>query len=88
MNIAMWILAGGSLGWAGCAFLGFNEGRGNLVSIIIGAIGGFFGGKMVAPMFAAASVTGDFSSSALLVAAAVAAAFLGVGHLVHNRWGV
>jgi len=30
----------------------------------------------------------DFNSSALLFAAAVAAAFLAVGNLVHNRWGV
>ena len=60
-----------------------------IVSMIIGAAGGLFGGKIVAPMFAsAAALPGDFSSSALLYAAAVAAAFLAVGNLVENRWGV
>ncbi len=59
------------------------------VSILIGAVGGFFGGKMVAPMFiAAAAVPGDFSSPALFFAAAGAAAFLAVGNLVYSRWGV
>jgi uncharacterized membrane protein YeaQ/YmgE (transglycosylase-associated protein family) len=88
MNIAIWMLAGAILGWVGYSFLGFNEARGKLVSIIIGAVGGFFGGQMVAPMFTAAAVPSDFSLSALFFAAAVAAAFLALGNLVHNRWGV
>jgi uncharacterized membrane protein YeaQ/YmgE (transglycosylase-associated protein family) len=89
MNVVMWMLAGGILGWVGYKFLDFNERRGMVVSIIIGAVGGFFGGKIIAPMFtAAAAVPADFSASALLFAAAVAAAFLAAGNLIHNRWGV
>jgi uncharacterized membrane protein YeaQ/YmgE (transglycosylase-associated protein family) len=89
MNIVMWMLAGGILGWVGCAFLGFNEERGMVVSVIIGTAGGLFGGKLIAPMFtAAAAVPEAFSLSALLFAAAVAAAFVAVGNLVGKRWGV
>jgi uncharacterized membrane protein YeaQ/YmgE (transglycosylase-associated protein family) len=89
MNIVMWILAGGILGWIGLAVLGYNEERGMKVSVIIGAAGGFFGGKLIAPMFSgAAAVPGDFSGSALFFAAAVAAVFLFVGNVVHNRWNV
>jgi uncharacterized membrane protein YeaQ/YmgE (transglycosylase-associated protein family) len=88
MDIVMWVLAGGILGWLGYSQLGFNEGRGKIVSIVIGCMGGCVGGKMIAPMFTAAAVPGDFSLSALFFAAAVAAAFLAVGNLVYNRWGV
>jgi uncharacterized membrane protein YeaQ/YmgE (transglycosylase-associated protein family) len=89
MNIVVWMLAGGILGWVGCAFLGFNEERGMVVSVIIGTVGGLFGGKLIAPMFtAAAAVPEAFSLSALLFAAAVAAAFVAVGNLVGKRWGV
>jgi len=89
MNIVMWILAGGILGWAGYSFLHFNEERGVTVSIIIGAFGGFLGGTMIAPMFTgAAAVPGDFSLPALFFAAAVAAAFLAAGNLVYDRWGM
>lgn len=89
MNIVMWILAGGILGWVGYAFLGFNEGRGMIVSIIIGIVGGFFGGKIIAPLFTAAAAVPDaFSVSALIFATAVAAAFLAAGNLVYDRWGV
>lgn len=89
MNIVVWMLAGGMLGWIGYSFLGFNEGRTLMVSIVIGAVGGVVGGKMIAPMFgAAAAAAGGFSVMTLFFAAAVAAAFLAVGSLVHQRWGV
>jgi len=89
MNIAMWVLAGGILGWIGYQFLDWNGGRGLIVSIVIGAVGGFVGGNIIAPMFSAvAAVPANFSSSALVYAAAVAAAFLFAGNLIHDRWGV
>jgi uncharacterized membrane protein YeaQ/YmgE (transglycosylase-associated protein family) len=88
MNIAIWILAGGILGWVGYAFLGFNAERAKLVPILIGAAGGFFGGKVVAPLFTAGAVPVSFSMVALVFAAIVAAAFLAAGNFVYNRWGV
>jgi uncharacterized membrane protein YeaQ/YmgE (transglycosylase-associated protein family) len=89
MNIFIWILAGGVLGWVGFAFWRFNEERGPIVSIIIGAVGGLFGGHVIAPLFLSASaIPGSFSSTALFFAAAVAATFLFVGSMVHDRWGV
>ena len=89
MDIIAWMLAGGTLGWAGCSYLGFNEERGVMVSIIIGALGGLAGGKLIAPMFTAVETAPTaFSFSALLFAAAVAAVFLVLGNLVYKRWGV
>ena len=89
MEIVVWMLAGGILGWIGYKFLNFNEGRGMMVSMIIGAVGGFFGGKIVAPMFTApAAIPADLSTSAVIFAVAVAAVFLYAGNFVHDRWGV
>ena len=88
MNVFMWIAAGALLGWAGFAMLGINKARGPVVSLIIGAVGGFFGGKVLAPMFTAAAIPGDFSVSALLFAVAMATLFLTVANFVHNRWDV
>ena len=89
MDIVTWILAGGILGWIGYMYLGYNEERGMMVSIIIGAAGGFLGGKVIAPMFgASAPPSGDFSTAALVFAAACAAAFVLLGNFVHRRWGV
>ena len=89
MNIFTWILAGAILGWIGYAYLGYNEERGVMVSTIIGAAGGFFGGNLVAPMFGMApAIPGDFSAATLIFAAAVAAAFVLLGNFVQRRWGI
>jgi uncharacterized membrane protein YeaQ/YmgE (transglycosylase-associated protein family) len=89
MNIALWMLAGGILGWLGFARLGYNEGRTLMVSVIIGVAGGFIGGHVIAPIFsAAAAVPGDFRLSALMFAAAIAAAFLFASSRIHDRWGI
>jgi uncharacterized membrane protein YeaQ/YmgE (transglycosylase-associated protein family) len=88
MNIAIWMLSGAIVGWFGYSVLGFNEARGKMVSMVIGAIGGIVGGNLVAPMFIASLPPGDFSLPALIFAAAIAAAFIAIGNLMHNRWGV
>src|SRR5688572_14502121 len=89
MNVVMWILAGGLLGWVGFSYFGYNEERGMKVSVIMGIAGGFLGGKLIAPLFiTAAAVPADFSMATLFVAAVVAASFLFVGNAVNARWGV
>jgi len=87
MNIVMWILAGGILGWASCTYLRFNEGRGWVIAAVIGAAGGLIGGKLVAPLFLTPAAA-DFSIPALFFAAAVASGLLFAGNMIYNRWGV
>ena len=89
MNIMIWLLAGGIAGWIGYAYVKFNEDRGMMASVIIGMIGGFFGGKVVAPMLGAVvSPTNDFSTFSMVVALASAAACLAIGNLLSTRYGV
>jgi uncharacterized membrane protein YeaQ/YmgE (transglycosylase-associated protein family) len=88
MNLIIWILAGGVIGWASFAFLKFSEGRGMVVSIVVGATGGVVGGKLLAPMlgFSAAAPEG-FSAAALLLALMAAAGLLFIGDRIHARFG-
>ena len=88
MSIVIWALAGGILGWAACKYFRFNEDRGVMLAVVIGAAGGFVGGHMIAPMFLAPGAPVGFSMAALVFAAAVAALFIFVSNLVHQRWGV
>lgn len=89
MNIVMWILAGGAVGWAAFTLLGFNEERGRIVSIIIGAFGGIVGGQVVAPMMSSAPiVSGDFNIQALFIAAVSAGACLAIGNMIERRFGI
>ncbi len=89
MNIAMWVLAGGILGWLGYAHMGANKERGMIFSITIGMVGGFLGGNVLAPMLGAFTETPNiFSPFALFVAAASAVACLAIGNLLSKRYGV
>jgi uncharacterized membrane protein YeaQ/YmgE (transglycosylase-associated protein family) len=89
MNIAIWILAGGAAGWMAYTLLHANAGRGALASIIIGAAGGFFGGKVLAPVFGALEVvSNEFDLLSTVVAVASAAGLLAIGHLLSSRYNV
>jgi uncharacterized membrane protein YeaQ/YmgE (transglycosylase-associated protein family) len=89
MNTFLWVFAGAALGWASYTWLGMSEGRGKIAAIVIGAIGGMLGGKMIAPMLTAApEVAADFNMSALMIAALVASTLLAVGNFVYKRWDI
>ena len=89
MNFAMWVLAGGALGWIGFAYMKANEERGMIISVIIGMLGGFFGGNVLAPMLGAGMDTpNDFSMFSLVIAMASATACLAIGNLASKRFGV
>ena len=89
MDIIMWVVAGGVIGWVALAYLGVNEERGLNVSGIIGAVGGIIGGKLLAPMFGAgAAVPGEFSLMVLIIVLASAAVCVAIANQIHNRFGV
>jgi uncharacterized membrane protein YeaQ/YmgE (transglycosylase-associated protein family) len=88
MNIALWILIGGAVGWLAYSYLSFDK-RGLMGSTLIGALGGVVGGKLIAPMFnVGAAVPEAFTSASLLFAAALAGAFLVISEVVYKRWGL
>ena len=88
MNIALWILIGGAVGWLAYSYLGFDK-RGLMGAALIGALGGVVGGKLIAPMFnVGAAVPEAFTSAGLLFAAALAGGFLVISEVVYKRWGL
>lgn len=89
MNIMIWLLAGGVAGWIGHSYMRFNKDRGVIVSMIIGMIGGFFGGNVLAPMLGApVDAANSFSPFCLAVALAAAAGCLAIGNLLSSRYGI
>ncbi|MGQ0523892.1 MAG: GlsB/YeaQ/YmgE family stress response membrane protein [Betaproteobacteria bacterium] len=89
MNIAIWILAGGVLGWASFALLKVNDRGGKVSAILVGMFGAFFGGNVLAPMLGAiADTPNDFSAFSLTIALVSATAFLTISSLLSRRFGV
>ena len=86
MNTFLWILAGGALGWVAYSVAGLNASWGMFVSVVIGAMGGVLGGKLLAPIFFGAAAPEGVAIAALFVATAVAAGCLALSNLLHNRF--
>jgi uncharacterized membrane protein YeaQ/YmgE (transglycosylase-associated protein family) len=88
MNIAMWVVTGGIIGWLSFTFLRFNVARGLAVSIVIGIAGGLFGGNVLGPLLASTIHPGDFNPISLFMAFASAAGCLIIGNMIYRRFGV
>jgi len=89
MSIFLWVLAGSVLGWIAFAFLDMSAGRGLLVSVVIGALGGVLGGQLVAPMLGAVSENpGAFSAATMAIAVMASAGVLLVGHYIYDKFRI
>lgn len=89
MEFAALVLAGGFIGLAGFSWFKLNAARGLMVSIVIGAAAGVFGGAVLAPMLGATMLNpGDFNPLVMFMAVVSAVACLTIGNMIHNRFGV
>lgn len=68
MNIIIWLIVGGIIGWIASLIMGTDESQGILLNVIVGIVGALLGGFLLAPLFGTGTITGgDFSLSGLLV---------------------
>jgi uncharacterized membrane protein YeaQ/YmgE (transglycosylase-associated protein family) len=89
MNLFIWMLAGATIGWLTFTFLRWNEPRGALPNVLIGAAGGMLGGKLIAPLFTAVPlVPADFQLAALIFALVIATVALLIADQVSKRFEV
>lgn len=89
MDIMIWLVAGSALAWLSIAVFHFNEKRGLIPVLIIGAVGALVGGQSFAPMMTSATEpTIGFSPFALVVALATASACLVISNLLAKRYGI
>ena len=88
MNVAMWVLAGGMLGWIAFAYINSRMRGGLAISVIIGALGAFFGGNVLAPMLGAVTDTPNvFNLFSMAVALGSAGAWLAIVNMLLRRFG-
>lgn len=68
MNILIWLIVGGILGWLASLIMGMDAQQGILLNVVVGVVGALLGGFVLAPLFGTATINqGDFSLSGLLV---------------------
>jgi uncharacterized membrane protein YeaQ/YmgE (transglycosylase-associated protein family) len=68
MNFIIWLIVGGLLGWVASMIMGTNDRQGVFLNIVVGIVGAFLGGLILAPMFNTGTINqGDFSVGSLVV---------------------
>src|SRR5688572_30472918 len=68
MSFILWIIVGGLLGWIASMIMKTNDQQGIFLNIIVGIVGAFLGGLLIAPLVGTGTINrGDFSFGSLMV---------------------
>lgn len=86
MNLIIWLVVGGLIGWVASLIMKTDAQQGMLLNVVVGIIGALLGGWLLAPMFGTGTINqGDFSLSGLLVSLAGAIVLLFVVNMIRRR---
>jgi uncharacterized membrane protein YeaQ/YmgE (transglycosylase-associated protein family) len=86
MSFILWLIVGGVLGWIASMIMGRNDQMGIFLNIIVGIVGAFLGGLLLAPLFGTGTINQyDFSIGSLLVSLLGAVILLFVVNLIWRR---
>jgi uncharacterized membrane protein YeaQ/YmgE (transglycosylase-associated protein family) len=68
MNLLIWLVVGGLLGWIASKIMRTDAQQGVVLNIVVGIIGALLGGWFLAPLFGTGTInSNDFSIAGLLV---------------------
>ncbi len=86
MSFIAWLVVGGLLGWVASMIMGTNDRQGLILNIVVGIVGAFLGGLILAPLFGTGTINQyDFSIGSLLVSLLGAVILLFVVGLFRRR---
>lgn len=82
MNLIIWLVVGGVLGWLASLVMRTDGQQGILLNVIVGIIGALVAGFVIAPMFGTGTInSNDFSILGLFVSFLGAVVLLAVVNL-------
>ena len=83
MGILIWLIVGGVIGWLASLIMRRDAQQGILLNIVVGIVGSFLGGYLLAPMLGSGTAnTGDFSIPGLLASLGGAVVLLLIVNLI------
>ena len=78
-----WIIIGGLLGWIASKVMNTDAQQGIILNVVVGIIGAFLGGLVIAPLLGTGTINdGDFSLASLGVSFLGAIILLAIANLV------
>jgi uncharacterized membrane protein YeaQ/YmgE (transglycosylase-associated protein family) len=67
MNFIIWLIVGGIIGWLASMIMKTDAQQGIILNVVVGIVGSFLGGWLIAPLLGAGTVnSGDFSVMGLV----------------------
>jgi uncharacterized membrane protein YeaQ/YmgE (transglycosylase-associated protein family) len=85
MNLIIWLVVGGLIGWIASMLMRTDSQQGILLNVVVGIVGAFLGGWLLAPMLGTGTInSNDFSLSGLIVSLLGAVVLLGIVNLVRR----
>ena len=87
MNVIIWLVAGGLIGWAASAVMRTREGL--FLNVVFGVVGAALGGWLLSPLVGVSTINqSNFSAAALIVSFLGALILLAIVHFVRRpaRW--
>jgi uncharacterized membrane protein YeaQ/YmgE (transglycosylase-associated protein family) len=85
MNIIIWLVVGGLIGWVASLLMRTDGQQGLLLNVVVGIVGAFIGGWLLGPMVGAGSInSGDFSLPGLAVSLIGAVVLLALVNLLRR----
>lgn len=85
MNLIIWLIVGGLIGWVASIVMKTNGQQGILLNVIVGIVGAFLGGWLISPLVGVATINQDsFSLPALVVSLVGALILLAIVNLVRR----
>ena len=86
MTFISWLIIGGILGWLASIVMGRNDQMGIILNIVVGIVGAFLGGLLLAPLFGTGTINqNDFSIGSLLVSFLGAIILLAIVNFFRRR---
>ena len=86
MNIIIWLVVGGLIGWLASILMRTDGQQGILLNVVVGIAGAMLGGWLLSPLVGVSTINqSNFSVPGLLVSLAGAVILLAVVNLVRRR---
>jgi uncharacterized membrane protein YeaQ/YmgE (transglycosylase-associated protein family) len=85
MNLIIWLLVGGVIGWLASILMRTNDQQGMLLNVIVGLVGALLGGWFISPLVGVGTINqNNFSLPALMVSLVGAVILLGIVNVVRR----
>ena len=85
MNIIVWLVIGGLIGWVASVLMRTNAQQGIALNVVVGIVGALLGGWLLSPIVGVSTINqNNFSAPGLLVSLLGAVILLAIVNLVRR----